>query len=83
MVDIDLSGFGLPWDGYYADSMALREEAPDISDEQYYSGKLRFLDALVSWEAIFQTEYFRQRLEERARENIARFTADLRSTHGA
>ena len=78
LVDIDLSGFGLPWEGYYADSMALRKEAPEVSDEQYYGGKLRFLDELIAWPKIFQTDYFNDRLETRARANIARFTADLR-----
>ncbi|MEM6582909.1 MAG: hypothetical protein AAF699_16635 [Pseudomonadota bacterium] len=78
MVDIDLSGFGLPWDGYLADSNALREEAPKVSDEQYYSGKLRFLDGLLSWEQLFQTDYFNKRLEKRARENIKRYSAQLR-----
>ena len=78
LVDIDLSGFGLPWEGYHADSMALRKEAPEVSDEQYYQGKLRFLDALVGWPQIFQTEYFNDRLEANARANIQRFTTELR-----
>jgi predicted metal-dependent HD superfamily phosphohydrolase len=79
VVDIDLSGFGLPWDGYLADSNALRLEAPDINDEQYYAGKLRFLDELLSWENLFQTDYFNDRLEATARANIERYTADLRA----
>ncbi len=79
MVDIDLSGFGLPWEGYLADSNALREEAPDIADSQYYAGKLRFLDGLLGWQRLFQTDYFLDRLEQRARENIRRYSADLRA----
>jgi len=79
MVDIDLSGFGLPWEGYLADSMALRKEAPDSSDEQYYEGKLRFLNELLAWPRIFQTDYFNKLLEDRARANISRFIRDLRS----
>ncbi|MBP6682305.1 MAG: hypothetical protein KA159_03245, partial [Halioglobus sp.] len=79
MVDIDLSGFGLPWEGYLADSNALREEAPDIEDSHYYTGKLRFLDGLLGWQRLFQTDYFRDRLEQKARENIKRYTADLRA----
>ena len=43
VVDIDLSGFGLPWDAYLADSNALRLEADCIGEQQYYQGKLRFL----------------------------------------
>ena len=79
MVDIDLSGFGLPWEGYLADSNALRKEAPNVSDEQYYGGKLRFLDGLLSWKKLFQTDYFNDHLESRARENIQRYSGDLRA----
>jgi predicted metal-dependent HD superfamily phosphohydrolase len=79
MVDIDLSGFGLPWEGYLADSNALRQEAPNVSDEQYYGGKLRFLDGLLSWKKLFQTDYFNDRLEAVARTNIKRYSDDLRA----
>ena len=79
MVDIDLSGFGLPWEGYLADSDALRLEAPAISDEKYYQGKLRFLGGLQQWPCLFQTEYFRDRLESTAQTNISRYSADLRA----
>ena len=78
MVDIDLSGFGLPWDGYLADSDALRLEAPEVSDENYYSGKLRFLGELQSWDSLFQTQHFRDRLEETAQANIARYSGQLK-----
>jgi len=78
MVDIDLSGFGLPWDGYLADSDALRLEAPNVSDENYYSGKLRFLDGLQSWDSLFQTDHFRDRLEATAQANITRYSQQLR-----
>ena len=78
LVDIDLSGFGLPWEGYLADSNALRQEAPKVSDHQYYQGKLRFLSELTSWDRIFQTDYFNQQLESRARENIARYVGQIK-----
>ena len=79
LVDIDLSGFGLPWDKYLADSDALRQEAGNVSDAQYYQGKLRFLTELQQWPSVFQTDYFRDRLESTARANIARYSADLRA----
>lgn len=78
LVDIDLSGFGLPWEGYLADSNALRREAPNVNDEMYYQGKLRFLDELQRWSSLFQTEYFRDRLESTAQANITRYSSDLR-----
>lgn len=79
LVDIDLSGFGLPWEGYLADSNALRKEAPEVSDEQYYRGKLRFLTELQTWDSLFQTDFFRERLEANAQANITRYSGDLRA----
>jgi len=78
VVDLDLSGFGLPWEDYLADSDALRLEAQGVGDEQYYQGKLRFLGELQRWPSLFQTSFFRQRLESVAQKNIARYTAELR-----
>ena len=78
MVDIDLSGFGLPWESYLADSDALRREAPGVGDVQYYQGKLRFLNELQRWPSLYQSPYFRDRLEQRAQSNITRYTTDLR-----
>jgi predicted metal-dependent HD superfamily phosphohydrolase len=78
VVDIDLSGFGLPWDGYLADSNALRHEASSVGDAQYYQGKLRFLSELQQWSSLYQSPFFRNRLEASAQSNIARYTDDLR-----
>ena len=78
LVDIDLSGFGLPWENYLADSDALRNEAESVSDEHYYQGKLRFLSELQRWPSLYQSPFFRNRLETTAQTNIARYTADLR-----
>ncbi len=77
VVDIDLSGFGLPWDTYLADSIALRHEASGVSDTQYYPEKLQFLDKLRRWPSLFQTAYFRHRLEFGAQLNIARYSTEL------
>lgn len=77
VVDIDLSGFGLPWEAYRADSDALRLEAENISDDKYYEGKLRFLGELQTWPNLYQSPFFRDRLEARAQANIARYTASL------
>jgi predicted metal-dependent HD superfamily phosphohydrolase len=78
VVDIDLSGFGLPWEDYLADSDALRKEADGVIDERYYQGKLRFLSELQGWPSLFQSPFFRQRLESTAQSNISRYTAGLR-----
>jgi len=78
VVDIDLSGFGLVWEDYLADSNALRNEASSVGDAQYYRGKLRFLSELQNCSSLFQSSFFRNRLEANAQANIARYTDDLR-----
>jgi predicted metal-dependent HD superfamily phosphohydrolase len=78
LVDIDLSGFGLTWEDYLADSDALRQEAAGVGDEQYYQGKLRFLNELQRWPSLFQSPYFSDRLERSAQSNITRYTTQLR-----
>ena len=78
VVDIDLSGFGLPWEEYLADSLALRDEAAEVNDKQYYQGKLRFLGELQRWPNLYQSTFFRNLLEQRAQSNIARYTSELR-----
>jgi predicted metal-dependent HD superfamily phosphohydrolase len=78
MVDIDLSGFGLPWDEYLADSLSLRYEAEGVNEEQYYMGKLRFLTELQRWPSLYQSPFFQNRLEASAQSNITRYINDIR-----
>jgi predicted metal-dependent HD superfamily phosphohydrolase len=73
MVDIDLSSFGLPWDLFLADSLAVRAERPHLSDNQYAVQQALFLNGLLERESVFSTEFFRVRYEDVARSNIGRY----------
>lgn len=77
MVDIDLSGFGAPWDDFMESGARLREEASSISEDQYHVGQVGFLDRLRRRQYFFATEYFRDRYEATARQNLRRLLADL------
>lgn len=79
VVDIDLSSFGLPWETFERDGRLIRAEFPEVADDQYYRGHLRFLVALQDRPTVFSTEFFQQRYEEVARENLARIIAGLRA----
>lgn len=79
VVDIDLSSFGLPWDEFERDGRDLRAECPDMTDDEYYPGQLRFLLALQSRQTFFFTDYFRQRYEQIARANTRRLIENLRA----
>ncbi len=73
MVDIDLSSFGLPWDLFLADSLAVRAERPHLSEEQYAVQQALFLNGLLERESVFATDFFRVRYEDVARSNIGRY----------
>ncbi len=78
VVDIDLSSFGLPWEKFLVDSKAVREEFKDLSDEEFYPGQCRFFKMLLDREHFCFTEFFRDRHESQARENIERYMSQLR-----
>jgi predicted metal-dependent HD superfamily phosphohydrolase len=78
IVDIDLSSFGLAWDEFERDGRRIRAECADMSDDEYYPGHVKFLQALQQRPTFFFTEFFQERYEKTARENIERLIASLR-----
>lgn len=78
MVDIDLSGFGLPWEDFARDSRAVRAEFTHMSDAEFYGGQIRFLNSLVARDRFFASDFFYQRYEQQARENVDRTLKRLR-----
>ena len=81
MVDIDLSGFGAPWEEFMRNGARLREEAANQTDDQYRAGQVVFLGRLQLRPQFFFTDYFRDRCEAQARENLTRVLAEL-AHHG-
>jgi predicted metal-dependent HD superfamily phosphohydrolase len=77
MLDIDLSSFGLPWEDMLRDSIAVRQESPQQSDAEFFSGQRAFLESLVSREHFYFTAFFRSRIENSARRNIQRYLQNL------
>ncbi len=75
--DIDLAGFGAPWDEFMRHGDLLREEFAAQSDDEYYTGQARFLDLLRRRKWFFATDYFRSRYEPTARANLDRLWAWL------
>ncbi len=78
VVDIDLSSFGLPWPQFLTDSKAVREEFSHLSDAEFYPSQCRFFEMLLAREHFCFTDFFRQRHEQQARENIQRYMLQLR-----
>jgi predicted metal-dependent HD superfamily phosphohydrolase len=74
--DIDLSSFASPWDEFLANSRAIEAEFPGSRDE-YVRREVAFLESLLQRPQIFLTDFFHERCEVRARDNIRRFLAIL------
>ena len=77
LVDIDLSSFGLPRERFLRDSVAVREEFPDIPDAEFYPKQNKFLAALLEREHFCFTEFFLNRHEQQARDNISSYLRKL------
>jgi predicted metal-dependent HD superfamily phosphohydrolase/TolB-like protein len=80
IIDIDYSSFGLPWDEFLRDSLAVRAERPDLADDEFAIQQSRFLESLLARPSIYHTGFFRERCEARAKENIGRYLDLLRRT---
>ncbi|HUV22322.1 MAG TPA: hypothetical protein VMZ32_11060 [Gammaproteobacteria bacterium] len=80
MVDIDLSSFGLPWDHFLRDSLNLRAENPQLDDEDYQLNQTGFQRALLARPRFFLSDYFHDRYERQARDNLARYFEYLRNS---
>jgi predicted metal-dependent HD superfamily phosphohydrolase len=79
--DIDLAGFGAPWDQFMRHGDLLRREFGAQPDAQYYAGQVAFLELLARRPVFFATDFYRERYEARARENLQRLL-DLRRAEG-
>ena len=79
MVDIDLSSFGLSWEDFVHDSDNLRRENPHLGDCEYFHNQSRFQNALLQRERFFQSDFFSQRFEKQARDNVSRYLTIIES----
>lgn len=79
LTDIDLSGFGLPWDLFRRDNDRVRCEFAAVDDERYVPAQLAFQQRLLDREHFFTSPFFRQRYERQARANLARYHREQRA----
>jgi len=79
VVDIDLSGFGLPWHEFTRDSLNVRNEFPGLTDRAFAEKNGGFLKCLLDRPSIYSTKFFRDRYEHQARENMQKQIALLKN----
>jgi predicted metal-dependent HD superfamily phosphohydrolase len=72
LCDIDLASLGCPWECYLRDTGYLRAEFRG-SDQDYCQSKRAFLEAMLRRPRIFLTDFFHDRYERLARENLRTF----------
>lgn len=69
--DVDLASFGCHWDRYLYDTNGIKAEFVG-SAEEYSLKKRKFLEAMLNRPRIFLNDFFYERYESQARQNIRR-----------
>lgn len=80
MLDIDFSNFGSSWKEFLENTEKIKKEysiVPGFTDELFVQGRKDFLRGVLKHDRIFPTDYFYERYEDRARENIERYLRDF------
>ena len=72
IVDIDLSILGQPWARFEEYERGIRREYAHVSDEAFRAGRAKVLRGFLGRPRIYSTDWYQERLEERARENLRR-----------
>lgn len=72
MRDIDLVGIGSDWEVFQENGEMIRKEFKMYSDEDFNAGRIKFFEALAKQDRIYKNDYFYDKYEEQARENIQR-----------
>lgn len=70
LVDIDLGILGQDWEVFEAYDRAIRKEYAWVEEETYRTGRAAILQGFLQRERIYLTDYFKERLELKARLNL-------------
>lgn len=71
LLDADLSVLGKDFEAYVVYTQQIRKEYSIYPDFLYRPGRRKVLEHFLQSESIFKTDYFKEKYETRARENIA------------
>ncbi|QTV05022.1 HD domain-containing protein [Faecalibacter bovis] len=70
LLDADLSILGKNWNQYEKYVNQIRKEYSIYPDLIYKPGRKKVLEHFLTFEEIYKTEYFKEKFEKQARENI-------------
>ena len=79
LLDMDLSILGGAWSEYEQYASAVRQEFAQVPVTDYRIGRTAVLKGLLAHPKLYLTEYYFERLEEQARDNIKRELTSLAS----
>lgn len=79
LLDMDLSVLGGAWSEYEQYASAVRQEFAQVPVTDYRIGRTAVLKGLLAHPKLYLTEYYFERLEEQARDNIKRELTSLAS----
>ena len=71
ILDADLAILGQPQEIYNKYMAGIRKEYDFVPDEEFNIGRKKVLEGFLGREPIYQTEFFREKYESRARENLS------------
>lgn len=80
VIDIDHSILGQPENVFDEYEVAIRREYAIVPDEDFREGRLSILESFYNRPRIFKTDFFWGIYEFRARDNLSRSIAKLKST---
>jgi predicted metal-dependent HD superfamily phosphohydrolase len=80
MVDVDLSILGRESQRFDEYENQVRQEYSWVSDEAFAAGRTAVLEFFLGRQAIYSTDFFRNRYENQARENLNRSLHKLNPT---
>jgi len=78
MVDIDLAVLGYPFPEFNQYRKDIREEYSFVSPPLYKEGRIALLQRFLGKKPLYQTDYFRNKYEAKARDNLKRAIEDLK-----
>lgn len=76
--DIDLSSLGLLWPEFLKRQESIRPEFAQHTDEYFYQGSVKVFSKFLDRDRIFLLDYFHQKYEEQARNNISNWFQKLK-----
>lgn len=77
LVDIDLASLGKSKDEFEKDARRIRKEYEWVPEDMFAAGRSTVLQSFLNRPNIYATQFFRDKYEAQARQNITRSLAQL------